>query len=329
MLRPGRRTATLVACLAIAATAVPGRATVPPAPRVERAIARLLPSEVPHHLPLGPGHAHEAEKATAASIAPRYPYAIPRALADRPDTEDGRLVHVIYFLPADKPDEKLDTNGVIDLSLAAQNAWIAAQTGGRRWRFDTFRLSTGGRQVTAYDVTLFRSTTPSREIRDITGIEDDLTAAGMLADDKRYLVYAATEHVGGACGEAYYPLGAPTNSSVDGQLAVVYLDASSGCMARDFASSVGSPGMTETIAQQEILHNDGLVPALSPHQCLPGYFHVCTSGLALTGIDPERYDVLFPFVGVPLRDKKIDIGHDDYYRAPLALRDLENSPFLI
>lgn len=335
MLRPGRRTATALACLALLATATAGSATEPGGPRaervervarVERVVARLLPEPVPHRLPLGPGHADLAP-ATSLLTAKRYSYDIPRSTGDRPDIEDGRLVHVVYFLPADKPDERLDTNGVIDLSIAAQNAWIARQTGGRRWRFDTFRFDGPNGRITAYDVTLVRSVRPSTEVPDINGISDEIIASGIVRDDKRYLVYAATDGAG-ACGEAYYPLGAPTNSAVDGQFAVIYLDAESGCQARDFATSVGSPGMTETIGQQEILHNDGLVPPLAPHQCAPGVLHVCTPGLAELGLDPERFDVLFPYVGVPLRDKLLDIGNDDYYRAPLALRDVERSPFL-
>jgi len=288
-----------------------------------RALARLLPHDPP---------AAGAE-GTGASPAPgsRYPYPIPRSTVDRPDTQDGRLVHVVYFLPADKPDESLDVAGVLDVSVAAQNAWLARETGGRRWRFDTFSFDAtvdgAAQRITAYDVTFVRSSRSSSELRDITTIDDELVAAGLTQTDKRYLIYAAVDG-NGSCGSAYYPLGQPTNSAADGKYAGVYLDSSTGCRARDFATSVGSPGMTETIAQQEIMHNDGVVPLSAPHQCLPNYLHVCTPGLALTGLDPERFDILFPFVGVPLRDKKLDLGRDDYFQAPSTIRDLARSPFL-
>jgi len=322
-----RRAVVVLALTAVAAAGAPGWAhplhgTVGSGPRgAGYAVARLLPLDLP------PGVLPAEGASAAAAPGSRYPYSIPRGLADRPDVEDGRLVHVIYYLPADRPDEALDTSGVIDVSIAAQQKWIASQTGGRRWRFDTFRFSTATGAKTAYDVTFFRSSLTSSQVRSVDGIDEDLIKAGMVQKGKRYLIYAAVSS-GRVCGEAYYPLGSPTNSAADGQFAAVYLDSVAGCAARDFASSVDSAGMVETIAQQEIMHNDGVVPLTALHPCLPGIFHVCTAGLAEVGLDPERFDILFPYVGVPLRNKVLDIGHDDYYLAPTSLRDLADSPFL-
>ncbi len=323
-----RRTAAVLAAAAVLLGGSPGWGAQPTT-RVQEpaeaamALARLLP-----HDPTIP-----AEGPAAGESAPgsRYPYAIPRSTVDRPDTQGGRLVHVVYFLPADKPDESLDVAGVLDVSVAAQNAWLARESGGLKWRFDTFSFDAtvdgATQRITAYDVTFVRSSRPASELHDISTIDDELVAAGLTQTDKRYLIYAAVDG-NGSCGSAYYPLGQPTNSAADGKYAGVYLDSVAGCSARDFATSVGSPGMTETIAQQEIMHNDGVVPLSAPHQCLPNYFHVCTPGLALTALDPERFDILFPFVGVPLRDKKLDLGRDDYFQALGTIRDLARSPFL-
>ncbi|HVF18767.1 MAG TPA: hypothetical protein VNA14_00805 [Mycobacteriales bacterium] len=321
-----RRGAAVLAAAAALATVTPGWAhplhTVGTGPRgLGYEVVGILPVDLP------PGVLAPAEGSTApGSNARRYAYDIPRSLVDRPDGDvDGRLVHVIYYLPADKPDEGLDTSGVIDVSIAAQQKWIAAQTGGRTWRFDTFGFDTRQGRRTAYDVTFFRSTKTTAEVSRVEGIDAELIAAGLVQDGKRYLIYAATD-TGNICGEAYYPIS--TNSDHDGQFAAVYLDSVSGCAARDFATSVDSAGMVETIAQQEIMHNDGVVPITAGHQCLPGFFHVCTAGLAEIGVDPQRFDILFPYVGVPLREKVLDIGRDDYFEAPTALRDLANSPFL-
>ena len=327
-----------VSAVALLATA-PGWADAPaaaragssaPLPRHE--VARLLAPPVVD--PPVPGQASDHAAATRSASGSRYPYAIPRATADRPDTQDGRLVHVVYYLPSDKPDDALDTLGVLDVSVAAQNAWFAAQSGGRRWRFDTFRFdaSVDGatRRVTAYDVTFVRGSKPASAVRDIDALSAEIIASGIVESGKRYLIYAAVD-TGNACGEAYYPLTRALDRGADGQFAAVYLDSSPGCQARDFATSVGSPGMAETIAQQEILHNDGLVPPTAPHQCPPpAQLHVCTAGLGivLPDADPERFDVLFPYVGVPLRDKVLDIGRDDYFAALLATPNLESSPFL-
>ncbi|HVE63808.1 MAG TPA: hypothetical protein VNB94_08415 [Mycobacteriales bacterium] len=324
-----RRTAAVLAAAAVLLGGAPGWGASSttrgeqPAEVAAMALARLLP-----HDPASPAQGEAAGDHLPGS---RYAYSIPRSTVDRPDTQDGRLVHVVYFLPADKPDESLDVAGVLDVSVAAQNAWLARESGGRRWRFDTFEFDAPvdgvTRRTTAYDITFVRSSRPASELHDITTIDDELVAAGLTQADKRYLIYAAVDG-NGSCGSAYYPLTQPTNSAADGKYAGVYLDSSAGCRARDFASSIDSPGMTETIAQQEIMHNDGVVPLSAPHQCVPNYLHVCTPGLALTGLDPERFDILFPYVGVPLRDKKLDLGRDDYFSAPGTIRDLARSPFL-
>lgn len=260
----------------------------------------------------------------------RYGYSIPRASKDRPDIDTGRLVHVVYFLPSDREDDALDVQGVLDLSVRAQNAWMARETGGRTWRFDTFWFETkvdgATRRIRAVDVTFVRSKRPADQVRSLDGIMADLEAAGVVQPRKRYLVYAAVDGEG-KCGQAVWPYHS-LDPEVDGQFGAVYLDALPECHARDFAPSVDSPGMSETIAQQEMMHNDGAVPLAAPHHCLPLIAHVCTPGLSLTSADPERFDVLFPSPGVPLRDKHLDLGRDDYYETPVGTRDLARSPFL-
>lgn len=39
-------------------------------------------------------------------------------------------------------------------------------------------------------------------------------------------------------------------------------------------------------------------------------------------------DVMFPFAGAPLREKALDIDHDDYFSHPFAYYDLDESTFL-
>jgi hypothetical protein len=236
----------------------------------------------------------------------------------------------VYLLPADKPDEGLDVKGVLDLSLRAQNAWMARETGGRTWRLDTFafkaKVDGAARSLRALDVTFLRSKRPSDELRGLGAVADELKAADLVRPTKRYLVYAAVEG-DGVCGRAAWPY-ASTDPEVVGQFAAVYLDAGHGCMSRDFAASVDSPGKSEAIAQQELMHNDGAVPLSAPHQCA-SVTHVCTAAvLGFTALDPERFDVMFPTVLVPLREKRLDLGRDDYYDAVVATRDLARSPFL-
>ncbi|HEX2296473.1 MAG TPA: hypothetical protein VHN37_14355 [Actinomycetota bacterium] len=259
---------------------------------------------------------------------------LPRATADRDDFETGRQVHVVYLVPSDASDEGLDTDGTLECSLRAQNQWIAQQSGGLEWRFDTFLMETvaGGRTrtVAVPDITFVRSPQPAANLDNAGGVSAELAARGFDDPDKRYLAYVAAGGGGGACGDAYYPI-PNLHEPWSGQYAQVYLDASAGCGTRAFGTP-GSPSLSESVAQQELMHNDGLTPIGAPHSCLngspPGFAHVCTVGLPVTNLDPERFDVMYPFAGVPLSQKKLDIGHDDYFRHSLPLTRLESSPFL-
>lgn len=259
---------------------------------------------------------------------------IDRSFNDRPDIKDGRLVHVVYLIASDFDDEKLDVKGTLDCSVRAQNDWFIKASGGLRWRFDTFMgtVAKGNRRIKTelVDVTFVQSARPGSELDSAVDVQAELTILGFADTEKRYLSFVASEG-GGACGDAIYPISAPPQWS-DGQFAQVYLFADAQCKSHDFGPP-GQAGFADMIAQQEIIHNDGLVSPGVPHGCLmgtpPGAAHVCTGPLAMTELDPERADVMFPFVSVPLSEKILDIGNDDYFKhaAPTYL-DLEDSPYL-
>ena len=323
--RSRRALRLLTAGLLVLAGSLPATADEEP----EVAWARLL---------AGPEAGEEAAAAAAAGETQRYPYLIPRATADRPDEIEGHLVHVIYLLPGGRPDEELDRLGVFDVSMRAQNAWMRKTTGNLQWRLDTFTFpwhdpSTPEQDpvpVEALDVTFIRSSLPGTSLDQGAEVVDFLDGLGFNEPDKRYLSYVASGS-GGVCGDARYPVVVDERPS-DGKYSQVYLDSTPGCGARRFATSPSEPSYSETIAQQELIHNDSMVPIPAPHNCWVGFglsfLHVCTPGLPLTGLDPERFDVMFPFAGISLSEKQLDIGDDDYFRHPFPYRDLENSPYL-
>lgn len=255
---------------------------------------------------------------------------LPRATGDRPDFESGRQVHVIYLVPRDAADEQLDTDGTLECSLRAQNQWFAQQSGGLEWRFDTFLIESGGRTVAVPDITFMRSPQPASALADAGAVAAELRARGYDDEGKRYLTYVASGGGGGRCGDAFYPL-PHLDDPWTGQYAQLYLNASTGCGTSVFGVP-GAPSLSESVARQELMHNDGMTPIGAPHSCLngspPGFAHVCTVAMPIMQLDPERFDVMYPFAGVPLSDKKLDIGHDDYFRHGLPYADLKNSPFL-
>ncbi len=250
--------------------------------------------------------------------------ASPRAADDRPDVDPGHLVHVIYLVPSDAPDRRLDTDGRIDCSVRAQMRWFIEASEGLAWRIDTFVNDVGRRAI---DITFVRAERTREELVYGGAVADELRKLGFADRDKRYLSYVQAGDNRSVCGDAIYPLD-PTTEPVDGRYAQVYLESNERCGAMRFGVP-GNPSISESIAQQELMHNDGLTPVGAPHTCAWSFIgHICTSALMFTNLDPERFDVMYPIISVPLSEKVLDIGHDDYYGHPWPIRDLSVSYYL-
>lgn len=246
-----------------------------------------------------------------------------RATVDRPDESSLPRAHVIYFVPKDKTDEMLDTNGILRDSILSLNQWWSSQTGGMHIRLDNY-TSDG---VSKLDITFVRGNQLNSKYS-FSSLVRELDARGFASPPsrKRYIVFAAVGNfASGACGTAFY-----TTDEGYAQWAVTFLDSPAGCKARTFGTPANGPSFSETITAQEFLHNEGLAPVRAPHHCAANLGHLCTGqALSLLGSrDPESFDALFPFVGRPLSQKKLDIDHDDYYLHPWPHRDYKNSPFL-
>ena len=252
-----------------------------------------------------------------------------RATADRPDIVEGSKLHVIYFVPSDAVDNQLDTNGVLEDSVASMQSFLRADIG-RGLRFDTFRDG----KTTALDISFVRGDLTASEYSQTDhadgafgAVTEELEDRGWTAGAavKRYLVYyEGPAESSGICGTAYVNI-------ADGfaQWSVVWLGASPGCGARDFGTPETGGGMSESIALHENFHNEGMVPLQALHQCWAFTFHLCTAaaGAAVDALDPENIDLMFPFVTFPLRDKVVDRDRDDYYDHPFLHRDMAESPF--
>lgn len=314
-------TGTCVVAACLAGPAAPARA-----PAAQPGIVvRTLP------LDAAPRAAQESRVAAPSSTAECLD--LPRATEDRPDFDSGHQVHVIYMLPSGERDERLDTDGTLECSLRAQNQWMAEQTRGLEWRLDTFLMEAvvdGRSQTLAVpDITFVQSPQRASDLDNAGSVSRELRARGFDDRDKRYLTYVAAGD-GSVCGDAYYPY-PKVHEPWSGKYAQVYLNATRGCGTNVFGVP-GEPSLSESVAQQELIHNDGMTPIGAPHSCLlgvpPGMAHVCTGPLAITNLDPERFDVMFPFAGVPLSEKTLDRGNDDYFRHGLPITDFADTPFL-
>jgi hypothetical protein len=136
--------------------------------------------------------------------------------------------------------------------------------------------------------------------------------AGMTDPNKRYLIYAEIGR-GDICGESYYPV-PPLRDQ--GQYALVYLGSNAGCVSRDIGDgTTASAGKAETIAAHEWLHNEGVAPLGAPHYCPGSMYHICTGPLWVSpDLDPERLDIVFPYITDRLSGMTLDAGNDDYFK---------------
>lgn len=260
--------------------------------------------------------------------------ASPRVTQDRPDVVDGPQVHVVYLVARDFPDEHLDEVGVLHCSVMALNQWLAEQSGGLKWRFDVFAHR--GRLLT--DVTFIQSDSEGASFYSSYYVQRELETRGVFQRGKKYLTFVAADQ-GTLCGNASYPLleGSDRANPWDGHgyFAQVYLFSDPACNARTFGIP-GAPSWAEAIALHELIHTEGVAPLGAPHGCtvvevIPA--HICTPGLVLTEeagipLDPERVDLMYPFVTSPLPELVLDRDRDDYFGHSLPTRNLADSPFL-
>ncbi len=252
-----------------------------------------------------------------------------RSTVDRPDLNGLSKIHVIYMIPADGVDEQLDQDGTLDVALETMNDWFRRETGGRAMRMDTYRTQGNAE---ALDITFVRGEKTQAEYAATGGvfeaITDELEARGWNDDAvlKRYLVYyGGPAESMNICGTAYYN----TLGTDYAQWSVVFLDAATGCGAREFGTPETGGGRSEAIAVQEMLHNEALARPQSPHHCWAAQGHLCTAaaGALVDELDPEAIDVLFPFVTFTLEQKVLDIDHDDYYNHIAPWNDFDESPY--
>jgi hypothetical protein len=298
------------------------------ASRADEAVIRTLPppkSERSEH--------HEG---TTQLRTPRGCLDLPRSTVDRPDHVAAPSVHVVYLVAADSPDQLLDATGTLNCTIRAQNDWMQEQSGSR-WNFDTFlyeHIKNGRRKVVeALDATFVRSALPASELGGASIVRDELMRLGFSQPGKRYLTYVMGKYTT-FCGDAIYPVSAHADERPDGIYAQVYLSSTNACNAQWFGRP-GEASWSDAIAQQELLHTEGLTPIGAPHSCpmvLP-FGHICTAALFHAGgsleLDPERADVMYPYVTLPLSEKVLDRGNDDYFDHDLPLADLVDSPYLI
>ena len=247
---------------------------------------------------------------TAAALTTHAGVAAARSTEDVADEAAGKQVHAVYAVPRDGIDRQLDVNGTIANEIASFQSWLQGQTGGAPLRIDTAGNGpdTSFIRLTRTDAAVAAQ---GARVRDV--IEAQLHGAGLNAANKIYAVWYDGGSVH-ACGGGAYPPALP------GNVAAMYLHGrppgASACDGNPFAAPGGPPGYLQFAMLHEILHTIGIVPSCAPHEVRNGHVSDSPSDLMYAGDQPWTPSVL-------------DIGHDDYFAAPIeGCVDLATSGWL-
>jgi hypothetical protein len=236
--------------------------------------------------------------------------ALPRSTVDRLDEARGPQIHVVYAVPADGEDRRLDETGTLEGSVGSFQAWLAAETGGANLRFDTYQRSL---DVSSFLSTATDATVASRGAFVREAVEQELRAAGFDRPDRIYAVYYDGSSTY-ACGGAFWP------PQLNGNAIVMYLrgrPSGAMCESNGFATATSPPTYWEYAMLHDILHGLGMVPTCAPHHHLAGHVSDFANDLMWAGNQPW----LFP--------AKLDIGRDDYFgHGRTDCADLARSPYL-
>jgi hypothetical protein len=236
--------------------------------------------------------------------------ALPRSTTDRLDEARGPQIHVVYSVPADGVDRRLDETGVLEGSVGSFQAWLAAETGGANLRVDTYQ---GSLDVSFFRLAATDAAVASRGAFVREAVESELRGAGFDRRDRIYAVYYDGSSTY-ACGGAFWP------PQLNGNAVVMYLRGRPGsavCESNPFAPATSPPGYWEYSMLHDLLHGLGMVPTCAPHHHLAGHVSDFANDLMWAGSQPW----LFP--------ARLDIGRDDYYgHGRTDCADLARSPYL-
>lgn len=248
--------------------------------------------------------------ACAGVLAAPADAALPRSAADRLDEVRGPQIHVVYAVPADGQDRRLDETGTLEGSVGSFQAWLAAETGGPTLRFDTYQgsLDVSFLRLTATDATVAARGAFVRE-----AVEQELRTAGFDRADRIYAVYYDGSSTY-ACGGSFWPPQLP------GSAVVMYLRGRPGtavCESNPFAPASALPAYWEYSMLHDLLHGLGLVGTCAPHHTLAGHVSDFANDLMWAGSRPWQFPA------------RLDLGRDDYYgHGRSDCPDLARSPFL-
>ncbi|KAA0274298.1 MAG: hypothetical protein EDM79_08595, partial [Chloroflexi bacterium] len=266
---------------------------------------------------------------TLASLPPPTPAPVAplgeRSYADRPDDAPGMYqVHFLYVLPADGTDYQRDLDGKINVTVDTVNEWFAGQSGGSKFRFDTYQgelditfvqIGMTSQQVIDASVSQYGG---KYWIRDI--LEAELVKTRLFQPGKIYVsMFEITSHPG-TCADAAHP------DDLMGRMAGLYtsaiLDDGYDCASESFGAG---NSYTDMGVIHEIVHTLGFAASCGANP---------TSAENFSHTGDDNADLMWaPDAGSTLYwdsdNMTLDPGNDDYYDHDIPnCPDLADSAFL-
>jgi hypothetical protein len=248
-----------------------------------------------------------------------------RSTVERADSGAPYQLKLLYVVPTDRLDRKLDTNRAICRSAQAQDLWFR-NAAGTNFRYDKWNGALDIRFVRLNKSDLqMRGTTPNGGVSDgypyvRDRIEIELNAMGVLQDKKLFLVYYdGTSFYG--CG------GSPWPPTLRGRVVAMYLNGlpnfNPPCSSNVVGASASQPGYWEYSMLHDTLHGLGFVASAVPGQHSAG--HVAAPANDLMYAQRRTGDPPWNISGTVL----LDANNDQYFRHTVSgLLDLDDSIFL-
>jgi hypothetical protein len=217
-----------------------------------------------------------------------------RVTDDRPDDFNGYQIHVNYVLPSDGIDEELDTNGLIETSVASFTRWFKAQAAGRSLRLDTCDGKLDVRFLRLSDTA---SSLKTKGVGILQHIERALKHRDPINPRKIEAVYYGAE-MEDICATS------PTPPSYPGHVVMIFPKGTltspmpTPCAQSQVGASAAQPGHIDMLMLWAVVHALGVAAPCAPHYRDGGLVTDSAADL-LSAAAPSASSVL-------------DAGRDDY-----------------
>jgi hypothetical protein len=272
---------------------------------------------------LDPGGAAHVEVVRTATDAPRTSTRVSDTTATPVSTTTGNQLHIVYAVPSDGVDRKLDTNGVLRGFVEGWQRWLHRQTPGRvlKWSRASGQIVVSFARLPGTRAHYLDPVpTQQRYHESLAAIGADLKALGFTRPDRNYLVYCECRGVStngrevngtGDINGIVFGDGRPTLGS-SGRFASAFIERAPASELTDTSIS----NYWSKLGLHELLHALDAVQPQAPNYWQGDFAHV----------GQPFEDIMFQ-LQAPESQLVLDAGRDDYFGHGGTWLDVADQPF--